>query len=80
MTAKEILERYYIFSIDNPETQRICIIQAMEEYASQQPDLRRELIGFAEWYYKYNKVWSILISEIDEYLHSRTNADKTRKE
>lgn len=35
MTAEEVLKRYYVFSVDNKETQKQCILEAMEEYASQ---------------------------------------------
>lgn len=34
-SAEEILKKYWIFSVDDPETQKLCIIQAMLEYADQ---------------------------------------------
>ena len=34
-TAEEVLRRYWIFSIDNPDTQRKCIIEAIHEYHNQ---------------------------------------------
>lgn len=34
-TAEDILKKYWIDSIDNPETRKTCIIQAMEEYADE---------------------------------------------
>lgn len=74
-TAEEILKRYWIFSIDNEDTQKECILEAMEEYASQFSGLREELQKFADWTFKNalraNYDMERIGEFVDEYLKTR---------
>lgn len=54
------------------------VLNAMEEHASQQPDLRRELIAFASWRDEHLSIPDTAELQVDEYLHSRTDADKPK--
>jgi hypothetical protein len=64
-TKEEILKRYWIDSIDNSETARLCIIDAMSEVESQ---TREEMFEFMEWYIRNDNHFFGKIQNIDKLL------------